>query len=262
MLPRVVAALLELRGYQNLFRNFLVRDLSVRYKGSLLGVFWSLLNPLLMLGIYTLVFSVFIRFPGENYPIYFMSGFLPWFFFSSALGMGAGTLVANGALIQKVWFPRALLPLSQTAANLVNLVIAFGVFLPFAIATGDVSVRGLVALVVVTAALFLFTAGLVVLTSVLMVDFRDTEFLVGIALQAWFFLTPIVYTLTDAPENARRWLRLNPLYPFVESYRDVFYRGSVPSAERLGACVAIGVVAFAACYAVFTRLEGGVAEEL
>src|SRR5262249_23719205 len=164
----MIASLAELYGSRDLLRSFLARDLRVRYKASALGVLWSLLNPVFMMLVYTVVFSVVVRAGSKginNYPVWFLAGFLPWTFFATALQTGAMALLAHASLLQKVYFPRAVLPISMTLANLVNFGIAFAVYLPFAIWVNGFSALGLLALVGVTAALFLMAAGLAMLLS-------------------------------------------------------------------------------------------------
>jgi ABC-2 type transport system permease protein len=258
----MLSDLAELRGSQELLRNFISRDLRVRYKGSALGIVWSLLNPLLMMVIYTVVFSIVMRAGIEHFPVFFLAGFLPWTFFSTALLMGSASLIAHAQLIQKVYFPREVLPLSMTVANLVNFGIGMALFLPFAAIVRGVDLAGLLLLVPLTAVLFLFAAGVTILFAALVVYFRDVEFLLGIATTAWFFLTPIVYRIEDAPERYQPLFRLNPMTPFVESYRSVLYYAQLPSAGALLACVVIAAGSAATGYAVFGRLEGRLAEEL
>src|SRR5262249_54412356 len=162
-----------------------------------------LLNPVFMMLVYTVVFSVVVRAGSKginNYPVWFLAGFLPWTFFATALQTGAMALLAHASLLQKVYFPRAVLPISMTLANLVNFGMAFAVYLPFAIWVNGFSALGLVALVGVTAALFLMAAGLAMLLSAMMVYFRDVEFLLGLLLTAWFFMTPIVFPLSAVPD--------------------------------------------------------------
>src|SRR4051794_32314036 len=167
----MVSALSELYDYRALLRNFLVRDLNSRYKGSVLGVLWSLLNPLLMMAVYTIVFSKVLRFSvsGESYPVFFLAGYLPWTFFASSVQMGATTLVGNAGLIQKVYFPREVLPLSMTAANFVNLAIGVGLFLPYAAWEVGLDPVALLGLVPITLGLVAFSAGLALLVAALMV---------------------------------------------------------------------------------------------
>ena len=139
----MLSAFRELRGYGYLFRTFFRRDLSARYKASVLGIVWSLLNPLMMMLIYTFVFAHVLHINQPDYSAWFITGFLPWFFFSTAISMGASTLVGHSSLITKVYFPRELLPLSMTAANLVNMGIAYAIFLPYAIYVRGFSVPAL-----------------------------------------------------------------------------------------------------------------------
>jgi homopolymeric O-antigen transport system permease protein len=261
----MIASIGEIYGSRGLLRSFLVRDLQVRYKASALGVLWSLLNPVFMMLVYTMVFSVVLPQNAKgigNYPVWFLAGFLPWTFFATALQTGSIALLSNASLLQKVYFPRAVLPLSMTAANLVNFLIGFAVYLPFAIYVNGFSPLGMVALVGVTAALFLLAAGLSMVLSALTVYFRDVEFLLGLLLTAWFFLTPVVYQYDLVPPHLQEWLRLNPMLPFVNAFRDVLVYDQVPSAERLAACAIIGVVPFVVCWAWFERIKGRVVEEL
>jgi lipopolysaccharide transport system permease protein len=261
----MIASIGELYGSRDLLRSFLVRDLQVRYKASALGVLWSLLNPVFMMLVYTMVFSVVLPQNAEginNYPVWFLAGFLPWTFFATALQTGSIALLSNASLLQKVYFPRAVLPLSMTAANLVNFLIGFLVYLPFAIYVNGFSPLGMVALVWVTLALFLLATGLSMVLSALTVYFRDIEFLLGLLLTAWFFLTPVVYQYDKVPPHLQEWLRLNPVLPFVNAFRDVLVYDRAPSAERLGACGVIGVVTFVVCWAFFERIKGRVVEEL
>lgn len=262
MLQGVLSTIIGVGRAGDLLRVFVRRDLNARYKGSALGIVWSLLNPLLMMVVYTIVFSQVMRVAVDDYPVFFMSGFLPWLFFSTSLQMGSFSLLGHAALIQKVYFPRAVLPLSIVVANLVNVGIAFAVFLPYAIYQRGFHPSALVALTITVLALALATAGLASLLSVAMVYFRDIEFLLGIGLTAWFFLTPIVYRAEDVPERFAAIFRVNPILPYVEATRDALYDGVVPPAGRIAACLVIGVVVLLVSSALFARFEPRVAEEL
>ena len=217
----MLSALRELRGYGYLFRTFFRRDLSARYKASVLGIVWSLLNPLMMMVIYTLVFSHVLKITIPDYPAWFITGFLPWFFFSTALAMGASTLVGHSSLITKVYFPRELLPLSMTAANLVNMFIAYAIFLPYAIWIRGFSVPALLMLIPISIAFFVFTSALAMLLAAAMVYFRDVEFLIGIVLSAWFYAVPVIYSFTlIKSDTVRFWLERDPVVPFINAYRE------------------------------------------
>jgi lipopolysaccharide transport system permease protein len=265
ILRPMVADLAELYGARDLLRNFVARDLQVRYKGSVLGVVWSLLNPLATMAIYTLVFSTILKVRAEgtsSYPVFFLAGFLPWMFFSTTLQIGSFSLLSHSSLLQKVYFPREVLPISLALANLINMGIALCILIPFAAYEVGLNVMALISLLPVIFFLLLFASGLTMVLSALMVYFRDVEFLLGIVLNAWFFATPIVYQFASVPSNLQPWFRLNPVLPFVNAFRDVFIGQSVPPAARLAECLLIGVVTFTICYLAFGRLERRVAEEL
>lgn len=262
----MVQAFHDLVRARGLLRNFVVRDINVRYKGSVLGILWSLLNPLLMMIIYTIVFSkvVKVKVGSEgNYPIFFLSGFLGWSFFGACLQMGTMSLLQHGSLISKVYFPREVLPLSIVIASLVNLGISLALFVPVAIYFVGVSWIGMLVLALVIVSLALFGAGITMVLSALVVFFRDIEFLLGILLMAWFFMTPISYprTLLDHG-HLRLMLLLNPVEPFVRVFQDVLYHARVPGAGVVAVCVVLGLVSAVAGYAAFIRLQRNLAEEL
>jgi lipopolysaccharide transport system permease protein len=267
-MSEALAAARELVAARGLVRSFLARDLAVRYKGSALGLVWSLLNPLLMMAVYTVVFSHIVRvqLPHGNYPVFLLAGYLPWTFLAVSLQIGSTTLVANGGLISKVYFPREALPLSMTLANLVNLVIAIALLLVYAAYALSLGAVGLISLIPLTAFLLAFTLGLTLLASIGMVYFRDVEFLLGVGLQVWFFLTPIIYTMTSVREQVHGPLRLvfelNPARPFVQGFQAAIYDREAPSAAIFATCAALGLVSLALGATVFARLSGRIAEEL
>jgi lipopolysaccharide transport system permease protein len=260
----MIRQLSELRGFGYLFRNFLSRDLSSRYKGSLLGVVWSLMNPLVMMGIYTVVFSVIFRSKQADFAILLLAAYLPFFFFQTAVSLGVPTLVANAGLINKVYFPRELLPLSMTAASFVNFLFTMVLLLPAAIyAREGANVWALIVLIPIATFFFLATAGLVMLLAALNVYFRDVEFLIGIVLTAWFYVVPVIYnfTLIKNP-TLRDWMERDPVVPFINAYRQaVFYKHTV-SVSGMILLYLIAISAWIVCYAVFNRLKVRIAEEL
>lgn len=263
----------ELYKYRELIRNLVVRDLKVRYKNSVLGVLWSLLNPLLMTLVFTVVFTLMIPGPTEidDYPVFFMCGFLPWTFFSTSVTGGTGSIVGNAHLIKKVYFPKEILPLSEVLANLVNffaaLIVLFGMILVF----HRRLTTAIVMLPLIILAQTMFTIGAALLLSTANVFYRDTQHILEILMQAWFFLTPIFYPITLLPERAQvlgmtvdiqLWARrLNPLASLVASYRDVLYRG-VPTGwdfylRTFATCALVLLVG----YLVFCRFSPVFGEE-
>lgn len=268
----MIQRLRELYEHRELLRTFIARDLNARYKGSIFGIIWSLLNPLLNMIVYTVAFSVILKAgapptkTGQHaYAFFFMPPFLAWTFFQGSLAIGTMSILGASGLVKKVYFPREVLPLSAVVANLVNMGIAFAVLVPFSIFVIGLTLPGLAALLVVTALFFLLTAGITMALAGLVVYFRDIEFLLGIILSGWFFLTPIIWasgTLSDRSPLIRDVLRLNFVIPFIESYRDVLYNVEVPPTSRLVACLVIALIGFFGGYGLFIRLQRNIAEEL
>ena len=262
----------ELLQYRELVRNLVIRDLKVRYKNSVLGVLWSLLNPLLMTVVFTVVFTLMIP-SGDQpyYPVFFMCGYLPWSFFQASVMGATGSIVSNANLIKKVYFPREILPLSEALANLVNflvaLIVLFGLIFAFRI---DVTAALLMLPLVILAEL-MFIVGMSLLLSTANVFYRDTEHIMTVVMQAWFFMTPIFYPITILPENAQLlgmtvnvqlWVRrLNPMASLVASYRDVLLRGEWTGLDfflrTFVTCFAVLIVG----YLVFCRFSPLFGEE-
>jgi len=268
MIDRIV----ELYHYRELIRNLVIRDLKVRYKNSVLGILWSLLNPLLMTIVFTVVFTLMLPNNTPNYPVFFMCGYLPWSFLSDSVGSGTNSIVGNAHLIKKVYFPREVLPLSNVLSGLVNfllaLVVLFGMILVFHVGL----TASLLLLPVVIVAQVLFTLGLVFFLSTANVFYRDTQHIMQVVMQAWFFLTPIFYPIDIIPESAtvlgmtlnlQMWVRrLNPMASLIASYRDILLRGAVPGLDFLFRTVITCLAVFVVGYLIFCRYSKVFGEEV
>jgi lipopolysaccharide transport system permease protein len=225
----------ELYQYRELIQTLVIRDLKVRYKNSVLGVLWSLLNPLLMTLVFTIVFTLMIPSDIENYPVFFLCGFLPWSFLSTSLTGATGSIVDNAPLVKKVYFPREILPLSEVLSNLVNFLLALVVLFAVIFVSQVRLTPAVLMLPLIILAQVMFITGMALLLSTANVFFRDTQHILEIVLLAWFFLTPIFYPIKTLPESAQilgftvdvqLWVRrLNPMASLVASYRDVLYWG-------------------------------------
>lgn len=262
----------ELHEYRELVRNLVVRDLKVRYKNSLLGVLWSLLNPLLLTLVFTLVFTLMIPSRSQpHYPVFFLCGFLPWRFLASSLNGATGTIVNNANLIKKVYFPREILPISDVLANLVNFLLAMVVLFGMIFVVQINLTPAVLMLPLIILAQLMFVVGLSLFLATANVFYRDTAQILEVLLQAWFFLTPIFYPITILPASAeilgmtvniQLWVRrLNPMASLIASYRDVLYRG-VPTgldffARTFVTCLVVLVVG----YLVFMRFSPLFGEE-
>ena len=253
----------------DLLRNLVVRDLKVRYRGSVLGFGWSLLNPLLMMGVFTLVFQVLANIdPIERYPFFLLAALVPWLFTQHAVTSAMRSVTSNAQLIKKVYFPRELLPISAILASFINFILAYAVFwlvaIPFGVGTSIA-----MALVPLNMLLHLiFVLGLGLLLASVNVFLRDTEHIVEVGLLAWFFLTPIFYAMSIVPNamfwglDIHRWVfTLNPMATLVTNYRYAFMWGFFPIRHTLvTAVIAIGLLGVGLW--LFRRLSARFAEEL
>jgi ABC-type polysaccharide/polyol phosphate export permease len=214
----------------------------VRYKGSALGFLWSLLNPLLMMAIFTVVFSFLFGQPIPHYPVFILAALLPWNYLATVVTRGTTSITQNGALINKVYFPSEVFPIATVFAALVNFLLALPVLFALMWINGIPFTPALVLLPLVIAIQTAFCLAIALFVSALTVQYRDTTIVMEVLLQAWFFLTPIFYVLESVTiwlwvAWAAQWIRwLNPMAAIVDFYRDMLYGrfsttvlGAVPS---------------------------------
>jgi ABC-type polysaccharide/polyol phosphate export permease len=220
-----LGAVRELWAYRDLLLNLVRRDLAVRYKRSALGFLWSFLNPLLMMAVFWVVFQVVKPQSVRSYPLFVLGGLLPWNFLAGSLTAAVRSITGSGAIIDKVYFPREVLPLSAVAANLVNFLLSLLVFLPLAWLLGAQFSAWTLALPAIVVVQVVLVTGLALLLSALNVFYRDTELVLEVGITAWFFLTPIFYELELLPNRFlgidvwRLVYTLNPMATLVTDYR-------------------------------------------
>jgi ABC-type polysaccharide/polyol phosphate export permease len=269
----------ELLEYKYLLKNLVIRDLKVRYKNSFFGIIWSLLHPLLMMMVYTILFTILIPNEGvENYPVFILVALIPWQFHTGTLNNSVQSITGNAAIIKKVYFPRILLPMATILSNLVNFLLASLILLIllFASGVGLTKYALWVPLILLTQMIFLL--GLSLIVSALQTFYRDTAMILEVGLLAWFFLTPVFYPLErfsgdaqllgitfDAP-RVMRWL--NPMASIVDGYRTVLWGnvgGSGPAnmdALALLRTFITAVLVFVIGYIIFSRAEHLFGEKL
>src|SRR3954468_19158079 len=224
--------LARLFRYRGLIQSLVARELKARYRGSVLGFFWSFINPLLLLTIYTLVFKYVM--PGthtgvEPYVAFMFCGILPWTWFSSSLAESSNVLISGGNLIKKVLFPAEILPLVSVLANMVQFFLGLPIldgFLVYYQRWPDA--WDLVWLPVTVLVQLIFTTGLALILSALTVHFRDIRDILSNVLTLWFFATPIIYWIKEAPGLGKRVLDLNPMTHLIVSYQEIlFFSGPI-----------------------------------
>jgi lipopolysaccharide transport system permease protein len=247
-------------AYRGLLRGLVRRDLQVKYKGSVLGVAWSLLHPLVMAAVYTLAFRYVVRVPIEAFPLFLLSGLLPWMFFAGALGSATSAIVDQGTLVRKVAFPRAVLPLAAVTSQLAQFGIMYTVVVPVALAIGVGLSPTLVAVVPIVLLQAVFTAGLALLLATAYVFVRDARHLLEVGLQVWFWLTPIIYSVDLVPPELLRWMRFNPMLHFVTAYQGIVVGHTLPSVQTVLLLTALAATSLLIGWSVFRRAQGRFAE--
>ncbi len=252
----------ELLAYREILLILIWRELKTRYRGSVLGFLWTLLNPLLLMTIYSLVFSVYMRVDVHAYPIFVFAGLLPWIWFSSAMLSGATSVVDSGTLIKRVPFPPQILPAVSVTAALVNFLLAVPILLVFMFAWGLPIGWSLLLLPLPIAIQYVFTLGLTIVLSTLTVRYRDLQQLLANVLTLWFFLTPVLYPTTMVPPRFQAFLLLNPMAVLVGSFQAALYGAHVPTLAPLAVVGALAIVLLGGALALSDRLRWGLAEQL
>ncbi len=268
----------EIVTYRELLRNLVVRDLKVRYRNSFFGFLWALGNPLLMMGVFTLVFTVLWPQEIHKFPVFILSAILPWNFFSSSVMGGTGSIVNNAHLIKKVYFPREVLPAAVVFSNMVNFCLALVALFAVILLFGIKITIWVVLLPLVIAVQALFTLGVVFFLSALDVSYRDTEVIMDVIILAWFFLTPVFYPIERLPQTytalgltfpvQRLMYILNPMASLIASYRSILY-GSYnggppgpPGLDFFARTVVTAVAVFLVGWLYFSRRSRLFGEEL
>jgi len=265
-----VSVYADLVRYRELFANLFRRDLQAKYRGSALGVLWTIVNPIMLMGVYLLVFSVVWKSPfasGGHYPLFLLSGLAVWTFFAAALQSATRSMLDNATLIRKIRFPRQLVPLSVVGAHLVSFAVMLALLLVLNAALLP-RARSTELLAIPLAILVLgLVSGLALALASLNVVFRDVEFIIAALLVPWFFLTPIIYPLTSGTLAQHKhviaiihWV--NPLSPAVQAVRAPLFLGQLPFWGDALYLVVASAIALALGAWVFTRVDDQIAIEV
>lgn len=275
----MIRKLRELFQYRELVENLIVRDLKVRYKHSVLGFVWSLLNPLLLMVVFTVVFTVMLpNYTIPKFPVFVLCALLPWTFFNTAVMSALNSIVHNGHLIKKVYFPREILPAATVLSNFVNFLLSLPVLFLFILIFRLPLTIWLVYLPIIMLVQVAFTMGVAFILATLNVFYRDTGVIMEVVMQAWFFLTPIFYPADLLPEWKVLWgislpvrrltYILNPMASIIASYRSVLYgftSGDPPAApafDFFSRTIVTSLICLVIGYAVFTRYSHRFGEEV
>lgn len=258
----MIQTLKEIFLYKEMIRNLVRRDLRGRYKGSVLGFFWTILNPLLQLVVYTFLFSIVLRTGIDKYYLFLFVALVPWIFFSSCLIGGSGIILSQKDLIKKIYFPVEVLPISYVTSSFVNMLLSFIVIFAVLLLSGSEITLAVLYLPVIMLVEYVIGLGIAYLVSAVTVYFRDMEQILGIIGMAWMYLTPIMYSVDMIPEEFRGILTANPMSPIILAYRDVLYYAKAPEMAGLLRGLILGLIILFAGFILFNKLKRKFVEEL
>lgn len=241
--------------YKYLLFQLVNRDIKVRYRRSFLGILWTLLNPLLMMIVLTLVFSNLFKSNIDNYPVYFLSGSIIFTFNSDATTQAMTSIIGNSGLIKKIYIPKYLFPISKVFSCLVNFFFSFIAMIIVMLVTCSPFHLTMFLSIIPLFYLFLFTSGLSLFLSACTVFFRDLVHLYGVLIMAWTYFTPIFYPITIMPEKLRWLFALNPMHHYIEYFRALVLYGYIPGTKTNIECFLIGLISMVLGLYVFYKKQ-------
>lgn len=241
--------------YKPLLIELLRRDLKIKYRRSFLGYIWSLLNPLLMMTVMTIVFSYMFRFNIQNYPLYLITGQTLWTFFNESTNMSMFSVLQNSALIKKVYIPKFIFPISRVLSSFVTMGFSLGAIILVMLFTQAQFFWTIFLLPIPLMLLLLFCMGIGMILSALAVYFRDVTHLYGVLTLAWMYATPIFYPIESLPVEVVPLILNNPMYCYITFFRDLVLHGTLPELNLVLQCVTCSVLACAIGLIVFRKLQ-------
>lgn len=252
----------EIYKYREFLKNNVLKDLRTRYKGSFFGFLWTLLNPLLMLIVYSTLFSIILKMPVDNYPIFLFCTLLSWIFFQSTVQTSSSIIVNSGNLIKKVYFPHEIMPISVVLGGLLNYLFGLVVLIPALIMYGYYPNIHYLWLPVLILIQFIFTLAISFFVAALTVFFRDMEHMLNIFLSALLYLTPVMYPLSMIPDKYLWLYNWNPMAILISSYRSVFYYNESPNGILLLIIGVISILLLALSHYYFIKMKDKFIEEI
>jgi ABC-type polysaccharide/polyol phosphate export permease len=261
--PGVWPALRDLRSHRELLVNLAFREIRVRYKQSVLGVAWAVVQPVVMMLVFTVVFSRFARLPSEGlpYPVFAYAALLPWTFFASSVANATGSVAGGASLIKKVYFPREVLPIAAIVTSGVDFAISAGVFAALlAYYRVDLTVHALYALPLLGLQVALML-GLALLLSAFNAYYRDVRYVLPMAMQVWLYATPVAWSMDMVPAHYRLlFATANPMAPIIDGFRAVILHGRPPEWTLLAAAAATTLLLLAGASRYFASVERNLAD--
>jgi len=253
----------EIYEYREMVFSLIKRDLKGRYKGSALGFLWTFLNPLFQLIVYTFVFSTIMKAGYDQYYLFLFVALIPWIFFSTSVVGGASCIWAQKDMVNKIYFPREVLPIAHVTCQLVNMLLSFIVIFSVLILSGHgVNPVALLYLPIIIVIEYILALGITLIVSSITVFLRDVEYILGIVVMAWQFLSPVMYGVDMVPEELQSIFLINPMTSILIAYRDIFYYKQTPQMSTLLLATILGIVLLVIGIVVFERLKRHFSEEM
>ena len=252
----------NLYTYRELLKSSVKKDIGGKYKHSFLGVLWSFINPLLQIMVYAIVFPLIMRNNQEHYTLFLCSALIPWTFFSSTVIRSSFTMIENGNILKKVYFPREILPISIVTSEAINFIISTIIIIGFAVFEGVGFSKYLIFYPLVLIVQYILLIGIALIVSSITVFVRDLQHIIGVIIQLLFYATPIVYATNSIPDSFSWILKFNPMTYIIDGYRSMFYSHTMPNIKALLIVLTIGVGVCVLGYLIFNKLQKRFAEEL
>ena len=253
----------DLYEYRELLKTNISKDVRGKYKNSFLGVFWSFLNPLLQITVYALIFPLLMRGGAvDNYTVFICCGLIPWAFFATAISRASFTIIENGNIVKKVYFPREVLPISVVTSEAINFIISTIIIIAFVLGYRVGICKYIIFYPIVLIVQYFLLIGFSFVVSCITVFFRDLQHFIGIALQLLFYATPIVYAPGQIPDSFQWIIQYNPMTYIINGYRSIFYYKEMPDLFSLGMVMIFSIIFSVLGYLLFHKLQKKFAEEI
>lgn len=252
----------DIINYKDLLKNLTQNELKLKYKNSVLGLVWSYIYPIMMIVIYTFAFKIILRMTIENFALFVFIGLIPWNFVQSSISQSTNSIINNQSLVKKIYFPRAIIPISIVNSNFLTLLIShlilFGAMYFF-----SVPIRpSIVLLPILWLILYFVVTGISLLLSSITVKYRDISHIVDVIFMAWFYLTPVIYSLSMVPDPFNTIIQLNPITNLIELFRTVLLEGQFPEMQKIFKTLSYSILLFLIGIFVFYKREKYFGEEL
>ncbi|MEG2310403.1 MAG: ABC transporter permease [Clostridia bacterium] len=259
---KIIVKIKEICAYRHMLYTLVKQDINGRYKGSFFGFLWTLLNPLLMLSVYSLVFQFIFKSGIENYSIYLFICLMPWNAFANSIGSGTTCVSNNAGILKKVYFPREILPLSVVISNTIQYFFSAAIIFIALIVSGvGLSWFALFLPLIVLIQAF-FTLGIVLILSAANVYIRDVQYIMNPIMMIWMYACPILYSISMVPERFLWLYKLNPMVTIMQEYQNILYTKTWPNFLNLGVVSIVSLVILVIGYVLFNKLQRRFAEEV